>query len=300
MVRAQARAMGTEVSVLLPQTHAWAAGIVWDLFEQWEATLSRFRPDSELAYLNARGGAAVRVSRLLLEVTAAALHAAAWTGGAFDPTVLRALEASGYDRTFEAVAPDGPALRRVRTRIDWRAVRLDVGRNTVQLPYGVGLDFGGIAKGMAVDRALDTLARVGVPYALLDAGGDLAVRGLPPGQPSWTIAVPGPQAVYAVHVERGALATTGRGRRHWLRGGERQHHVIDPRTGRPVATGLWAVTVVAGRCGRAEAAAKAAFVRGVTAGGDWLAAQGLGGLFQDEEGAAVPIGAWPQTLQRLA
>jgi thiamine biosynthesis lipoprotein len=155
--------------------------------------------------------------------------------------------AAGYDRSFEEVAPEGPAP-------DWEDVRcggsVRVQGRTIELSGGTRLDLGGIAKGYAVDRAAELLAVAGP--CLVNAGGDLAVRG-----GSWPVGVlPG----VTLELTRGAIATTGRDRRRWLRGGEEMHHVIDPDTGRPAATDLLQVTVVALTAAEAEILAKAAFL----------------------------------------
>ncbi|HEU4978386.1 MAG TPA: FAD:protein FMN transferase, partial [Solirubrobacteraceae bacterium] len=71
-----------------------------------DAACSRFRPDSELVWLNARGGRPTRVSALLLEAVEVALRAAELTGGAVDPTLAGSLEAAGYDRDLAAIPGD--------------------------------------------------------------------------------------------------------------------------------------------------------------------------------------------------
>src|SRR5439155_22588655 len=127
---------------------------------------------------------------------------------------------------------------------------------------GVGLDLGGIAKGMAVDAALARLRALGVDAALVNAGGDLAVHGRLPGGTAWPVVVQGRRAPQTVLLERGALATSGIARRRWQQGQQSRHHLLDPRTGLPAQSGLLSITVVAARCVQAEVAATAAFVLG--------------------------------------
>lgn len=293
--------MGTDIAVTLPEGADEAIDAVFELMSQWEATLSRFRPDSELTYLNGHaGGSPVRVSRLLFTVTARAVEAAAASGGLYDPTVLRALEAAGYDRSFELVplASGGGVMPRAVLR-GWRHVELNARQRTVRLPAGVGLDFGGIAKGLAADAAVALVDAMGVGSALVDAGGDLRVHGLPPGADSWPVAVPTPRAVHLVRLERGGVATSGTARRRWQRGGRAMHHLIDPRTGRPAFTGLWSVSVAAATAAVAEVAAKAAFLLGPADGADWLERRALAGLFVPLGGAPLAAGAWPRAMERV-
>src|SRR6185437_5996519 len=107
--------------------------------------------------------------------------------GLYDPTLLHTLTRLGYDRTFDDLAaaqdepPAGAGARSVPPVGGWRGIVVDRATRRVTLPAGVGLDFGGIAKGMAVDAALARLRGMGVSCALVNAGGDLAVLGLPPG-----------------------------------------------------------------------------------------------------------------------
>jgi thiamine biosynthesis lipoprotein len=162
----------------------------------------------------------------------------------------------------------------------------------VTLPAGVGVDLGGIGKGMAVDAAVERLRAAGVAVAMVNAGGDLRVLGSPPGAGAWPVAIDGPSGAVTVPLARGALATSGIGRRRWRQGGVERHHLLDPRTGQPAWTGLWSVTVAAATCARAEVAAKTAFILGARAGAGFLAGKGLAGLLATESGAWQTAGPW--------
>ena len=295
MERVHFPAMGTTVTLLLP-TGAAARGAeaVQSLFAFWERTLSRFRPDSELARLNAHVGAPVAVSPLLCDVVATALAAARATDGLYDPTLLRPLVALGYDRPFDRLPTYLPAVASViGSGGGWRRITLDAAQRRITLPPGVGLDLGGIAKGLAVDAALARLAALGIADAVINAGGDLAVRGLPPGWDVWPIAVPGRRQFWMIPLHHGAIATSGIARRRWQQGGAPRHHLLDPRTSQPSASGLWSVTVAAGTCGQAEVAAKTAFLLGAADGADMLAAHGLAGVLVAEDGMWRTAGGWP-------
>ena len=193
MRREEFRAMGTTTSMLLPERAGrMGAQIVRTLFSEWEQTLSRFLPESELSQLNQQAGTPVAVSDLLYDVLATALTAAQATEGVYDPALLDQLIQLGYDRTFDdlpkvrfdPIIPGEPGGR-------WRGIKVDPIRRSVTLPSGIKLDFGGIAKGMAVDAALERLHQNGINSALVNAGGDLAVLGLPHIADQWPVAVPG-------------------------------------------------------------------------------------------------------------
>jgi thiamine biosynthesis lipoprotein len=286
------RAMGTSVTVVLPEPDAALTPVVEELFSSWEAALSRFRPESELSRLNASADRSVRVSWLLLNVIEAALRAARATDGVFDPALEPMLRALGYDRTFDDLPSDGPTPTPARPGGAWRAIEVNRDAGTVRLPSGCALDLGGIAKGMAVDAAVAELARRGVSSAVVEAGGDLAVAGLPPGSPAWPVALEGLDGQRDVAIVSGALATSGVSRRSWLRGGLEQHHLLDPRTGAPAMNELWSVTAAALSCAQAEVAAKSAFVLGRAAGAQLLLRLGISALLVGRDGSERLVGPW--------
>ena len=245
-------------------------------FHEVEARFSRFQPDSELGQLNGRQGQPVPVSADLAELVALALAAAQTSGGVFDPTIIDALEAAGYDRSIELIRQDGPgAPRQVAPRPDrWKEVAVDEAGGTVRLPAGVRLDLGGIGKGWAADRAGAMLRPLGA--GIVNAGGDLRAWGDQPGaEPGmgWLVAIDDPQQpgrdLAWLRVQEGALATSSITRRRWAGG----HHLIDPRTARPADTDLLSVTVLAPTVVQAEVAAKVALILGREAGLEWLMAQ---------------------------
>lgn len=290
--------MGTTISLLLPASQA-ARGvqIVGSLFQEWEQTLSRFLPESELSQLNAHAGTAMAVSDLLYTVLATALSAAQATQGVYDPALLEQLVQLGYDRTFDdlpavsfdPIIPGEPGG-------GWRGIRVNPIYRHVTLPIGIKLDFGGIAKGMAVDAALEQLRVSGVSPALVNAGGDLAVMGLPPDAEQWPIAVPGRERYWTIPLHSGAVATSGIAHRHWWQGQTLRHHLLDPRTGLPAQSDLWSVTVVADRCEQAEVAAKVAFILGSRQGADFLRRHRIAGLLVREDGTWESVEPWPAHL----
>jgi thiamine biosynthesis lipoprotein len=117
---------------------------------------------------------------------------------------------------------------------------------------------------------------------LVNAGGDVAVRG-----GSWPVGVETPHGTLTLELERGGLATSGRDRRRWRRGGEERHHLIDPSTGRPAASDLLRVTAVAEDAIAAEVLAKTLFL----AGEDGATAAGADAVLVTADGRTVRTGA---------
>ncbi|HLJ79939.1 MAG TPA: FAD:protein FMN transferase [Ktedonobacterales bacterium] len=300
-----ARMMATDISVYIAvapgmeaEAHRAADGCMEWLGEV-DAHLSRFRPESELCCLNATAGRWFAASELLYEAVACAIRGAEASGGLFDPTLLPLLEASGYDRDFSLIAhretlASGAVVASTTAHTAlWRDIELDAANRRIRLPRGARLDLGGIAKGWAADVALE---RHCGPFAnaLVNVGGDLRLRGGPAEGEAWSVGIrdprreppdggPVPPDAYAavVTMSRGGLATSGAVRRWWLRGGERRHHLLDPRTGLPIP--LWlderddaaqtageaplvaTATALAPTTARAEVAAKVALLRGYPA-----------------------------------
>jgi len=278
-------AMGTTVTLLLPADHdaGAAAARVEALFEEWETRLSRFRSDSELTYVNHRAGGVTIVSPLFFHVLQTALAAARATNGVYDPTLFHQLLAAGYDRSFELLDRSRPQVGATFPGGGWRSIRLDPTTRGVFLPAGVGLDFGGIAKGMAVDASIDTLTQFHVRRAAVEAGGDLRVLGLPPQQTAWPVAVETRTGHEVLQLRHGGLATSSVGKRRWGTANN-LHHLIDPGTGRPSETDIWSASVAASTCAQAEVAAKAVLLLGARDGCAFLVRQNLYGLIVRADG----------------
>jgi thiamine biosynthesis lipoprotein len=197
-----------------------------------------------------------------------------------------ALVGAGYSRSFEHVPPDGPATA-VTARCGGR-VEVDVKRGRIELGPHVRLDLGGIAKGHAVDRACDLLSPAGP--CLVNAGGDLAVRGRPRGGP-WTIGVETPGGTLTLGLTEGAVATSGRDRRAWRRSGEVRHHLIDPMTAEPSASDLERVTVVAGTAAEAEVLATSLFLAGSGPAAEEAEAAGVPAVLVSRDGRTILTGS---------
>jgi thiamine biosynthesis lipoprotein len=246
MERRTFHAMGTDVELLVDAEDAGhALDAAEHEFHRLEALLSRFRADSELSRLNRDG--AIEPGPDLGRVVGLALEARSRTAGRFDPTVLDAVVAAGYDRSFEQMAEDGDAAP--SSAAARGGVRIQDGR--IELEPGVRLDLGGIGKGYAAERAAELLALGGA--CLVNAGGDIAIRG-----GSWPVGV----EAMTLELREGGLATSGRDRRRWRRDGRELHHLIDPSTGEPADTDVMRVTVIASDAVDAEVAAKSLFLAG--------------------------------------
>jgi thiamine biosynthesis lipoprotein len=224
---------------------------------------------------------------------AAAVEAWRLTAGRFDPTILPTLVAAGYDRSFELVARAGPPAPGALPAPGCAGIALQPDTGLVRLPPGVALDLGGIAKGHAADRAVDTLLAAGATGALANLGGDVRVAGSPPDADAWTVGVDDPHRagrdLAVLALAAGAVATSSRTRRRWLRGGRLFHHLIDPATGAPADRGVDAAVIIAAEAAWAEVLAKATLVAGPDEGAELVGAFGATGLLILDSGAVVDL-----------
>ena len=284
------RAMGTTADVQVSADPGIAGELV-DLAVRrvglLESTWSRFRPASELNRLNARAGQGeVAVSDDLLILVTAMVEGWHRTAGLFDPTVLAAMRAHGYDRDFaDVIVRDFVASAVPSTPTTGLAdVVIDPHASTITLPAGIGIDPGAIGKGLAADLIVDELLGAGAEGVLVSLGGDIAFAGTSPDGGGWAIEVADERALqggrglaaWVFEAARGGVATSTTRKRRWANG--TRHHVIDPRTGTMASSDVLQATVIAERAWIAETSATAALVHDSSTASDWLHEQGLLGL----------------------
>jgi thiamine biosynthesis lipoprotein len=281
--------MGTEAEVILVGGSPALLDRARARLEELEARWSRFRPTSEICRLNRSGGQVTIVSPETFDLVAEGVTAWYATAGGFDPTVLDAVEAAGYDRTFADVVPDSDEPSRLRPAPGCRDIVLYPSVRAVRMPPGVRFDPGGIGKGQAADLVTGELLAAGAAGVCVNMGGDVRVAGAAPTERGWTIGIVDPHHpdldLCQVALADGAAVTSTRLVRQWRRAGVPRHHLIHPRTGLSAWTGVSAVTVVAAGAARAEVLAKAAFITGIEEGGRLLEAAGVSGLLIDDAGA---------------
>lgn len=288
-------AMGTTCRTLLlgPDADVRTAAAVARV-AALEARWSRFLPDSDVTRLNGADGEPTRLHPETIDLL---IDATLWwevTDGLFDPTILAALEAAGYDR--DRRTGHGP-IRAGSPAAGLADIRIDAAGLLVQLPPGVRIDLGGIGKGRAVDLVADEHSDC--TGGLVELGGDLRVWGRPPqGDPGWAIAVrdlrDGGQLALLGLLD-GAVATSSTLARRWQDGDATAHHLIDPRTGRPADGDIVSVTVVAGRAAAAEVLAKSALVAGSIDGATGLLERhGVAALVVPLAGPPAAVGGFTE------
>ncbi len=227
--------------------------------------------EGELAQLNreARAGP-VKASDELFSLLEEALQYQELTRGKFDIALGKLVDLWGFGEEGSEV----PSAEQIERLLGERGVSLDRANKTVKLDRNSKLDLGGIAKGYAVDRAIQVLKDRGVEAALVDAGGDIRIYGSRPerffSHRRFKIAIQHPrkesQILGTVQLSGDrAIATSGDYQRYFVRDGIRYHHILDPATGRP-ARGCISATIIAPTALVADALATGVFVLGPTEG----------------------------------
>jgi thiamine biosynthesis lipoprotein len=273
---AHGEAMGTEISLELwhddPAVGQQAADAVMAEMQRIDNAFSPWKPDSELAQLNAQAAKAPQpVSDELTFLLERALFYSHLTEGAFDITFASVGRHYDY-RTKKA--PTDTQTKSLLPAVDYRHIDLASERNLVSFKHpDVQVDLGGIAKGYAVDRAAQILQDHEITHAAVSAGGDTRVLGDRRGRP-WMMGIKKPRSLtgddepaVVLPLQEAALSTSGDYERYFINPttGERIHHIINPRTGRS-ASGPVSVSVIGREGIDTDALSTSVFVLGVARG----------------------------------
>ncbi|MBI5915035.1 MAG: FAD:protein FMN transferase [Bacteroidetes bacterium] len=258
--------MGTDFRIVLYHPDSSlareAASEAFERVADLENIFSDYDENSEVSRLSDAGNG--EVSDELWEVLEYALDVSARSEGAFDVTV-GALTKLWRKAFRQKEFPSERDIEVAKATVGYKGIKTNPRTRNVKLKNkGMRLDFGAIAKGYAVDEAMEVLRDYGIYVALVDGGGDLRVGNTPPGQKGWEIEQPDkivngePTYKKAWYVNT-AVATSGDTYRYLEHDGKRYSHIIDPRTGMGL-TNRRIVTVTAPTCMAADAWATAASV----------------------------------------
>jgi len=265
-------AMTTPIKLVFWELHTQKAKLiskqVFQEFDNIEHSMSRYIPDSELSLVNQTGAKqAVLVSDSLFEVLAAAMNISRLSEGAFDMT----FGSVGYLYDFrQRIQPSEEAIQNSIRSVNYQYVQLDHKYKSVGFKEeGVMLDLGGIAKGYAVDQGIRILQEHAIKHAHLSAGGDMRLLGDKKGKP-WIIGIRNPRVEdkqsLIMPLSDTAISTSGDYERFFIDdSGERIHHILSPKTGKPVK-GLQSVTVLAADATTSDGLSTAIFVLGLEKG----------------------------------
>ena len=202
---------------------------------QLEQMWSRFLPHSEISQLNSAQAKPVVVHRETISLVKYMIAGRRLTHGLFDPTILPALIASGYQASITnpmhiTLLPDG-----VKFNQSLDLITMDEQELTISLPKNVTLDPGAIGKGLAADIVATELMQQNVSGVCVNVGGDLRCIGLGDLDGEWIIGIESPiflgEIIDRVSLRDGAVATSSVRAKSWQHDGTTKHHVINPTTG---------------------------------------------------------------------
>jgi len=269
----------------------------------FEAKYSRFRPDSLLSAINAAAGSSwVPVDSEMEDLFKLCDTLLFMTQGVLDPTSLPLIALWNWKAPHPTIPP-ADRIAAARRLVGWSKVQRAPGK--VFLPEaGMALDFGGFGKEYAVDIVARLALECGIANVLVDFGHDVRILGAPPGRPAWHIGLedparPGSASGSIALTGNRAVASSGDYIRSFTIAGRRYGHIIDPRTGWPVAHGATQSTVIAGTCLQAGVLSTTSFVLGVPAGIDFIQSfAGAEGLILTEKTRAQTRGFFQYVVSK--
>jgi FAD:protein FMN transferase len=247
--------------------------VVTDAFNEMariENLMSFNRKDSDVARLS-RPDTVVDVSPETAKVISLGLMVGKASKGAFDMTLGRLKTLWGIDGSEHPRIPAPEEIQLALASAGQNTLKVEGNRIIKGFP-DLAVDLGGVAKGYAVDRAIEVLQQAGVENASVNAGGDIRLLGDCQGRP-WRIGIQHPRRkdglLATLAVQNTAVVTSGDYERFFEKDGVRYHHLFDSQTGYPASLSQ-SVTVVADSAAMADALATAAFVLGPDLGLDLL------------------------------
>lgn len=274
LLKERANLMGSVFEISLVGTDsaslAYQIQLVIDEIERIENLISEWRPNTQISEVNRNAGIRpVKVDREVFELTRRAISYSILSDGAFDISVAALDKIWRFDGSMDAL-PSDAAVQNSVTKVGFEKIELDSIASTIFLKQsGMKIGFGSIGKAYAADRGRHILQEMGVKGGLINASGDIALWGKPPGKKSWSIGISDPEKPYKItrklRMKEGAVATSGNYQKYVMFNGVRYSHIINPRTGYP-ATELASVTVIGPMAEFANALSTSVMVLGVKKG----------------------------------
>lgn len=227
-----------------------------------ENVFSTVKEDGETAIINKNSGG--KLSEPLLYLAERAIEISRDTEGAFNPMILPVVKLWGFsDKNYRV--PEDNEIKSALLLTDLSWVRLDKKSSEIYFDKkGMGIDFGGIAKGYVSSVIMDIYRKNGIESGVVNLGGNVEVLNEKPDGSSYNIGIRSPYdgMLGALSVKDKAVITSGGYERYFEKDKVRYHHIINPNTGYPAESGLISVTIVSKDGVLADALSTALFVMG--------------------------------------
>ena len=301
------RALGTTWTVKFlqpapPLNPATLTARISATLERLEQQFSTYRPNSELSRFNtARTTDWITVSPELARVATDCRALSVLTGGAFDATIFPLIDLWGFGpQRRSGPPPSATEISAARSRTDFRRLESRASPPALRKTSAdLAADFSSMAKGFAADTIAAQLSALGSTDHYVQIGGDIATAGPRP----WRVAIEQPAGsaplAHVFDLAGQSLSTSGDAHNSFTHAGRRYGHILDPRTGEPVASPLASVSVVAPTCAQSSARATALFVLGPDAGFALAVRERWSALFLIREGPSFTAHPTPE-FTRLA
>lgn len=250
--------MGTFWEVTSPDKEA--SSIVFTEAKRIENLLSKYQEDSEVSRLNRAGK--LKVSPDTFYIIKKSKEFCQASAGAFDITIAPLVDLWGFTRQ-EHIVPSDDKIKAALKLVGCDKIILHEKDNVVEFKLsGMKIDLGAIAKGFALDCAVSKLKEKNINSCLINAGGQIYALGERSGAP-WKVAIQNPrkpEIIGVLELKDKSASTSGDYEQFFLKNGKRYSHIIDPKTGYPVASGISSVTVITDSALEADALSTAIFV----------------------------------------
>lgn len=239
------------------------------LAEKYENLFSKTINTSDVYKINHSNGQSTVVDEETIYLLEKALSYASMTDGAIDPTILPLSDL--WDFAENKTVPNTFDIASALSKVDYKNVVIDPSTNTVTLKNpNTGIDLGFIAKGYIADKMKEYLLSQGVTSALINLGGNVLTLGSKPDQSSYILGIREPfgtgQSSANVSVKDKSLVTSGVYERYFYENDTLYHHILDTKTGFPVRSGLWSVTILSDSSMEGDAYSTMCFCLGLDEG----------------------------------
>ena len=256
---------------------------------RYENLLSKSIEGSDVWNINHAEGKRVPVSEETRKLILKALEFSRLSDGRFDITIEPCVALWDFTGENMGILPDADELAAAAAKVDWTLV--DVNDEGVQIPAGMSIDLGAIAKGYISDMIAEFMAAKGVESALLNVGGNVRTIGLKPDGSNWRIGIQDPEGVRdqsivgVVDLQGNSVVTSGIYERGFTVDGVRYHHILDTETGWSIQNELAGVSIVTEDACTADALSTTVFAMGLEEGTAFIEAMdGVDAIFVTRDG----------------
>lgn len=218
--------------------------------DDYEKLMSKTIETSDISKINNAGGEPVKCSPRTIEVIQKGIKYGKLSEGLFDITVGKETELWHFGDETKQTVPDDADLLEAAKHVDYRKIKVNTEENTVQLEDPeMQIDLGGIAKGYISDKVSEYLEEKGVTGAIINLGGNISAEGYKNGKDSeFHIGIRKPfsekgELTGSLPLSNGTIVTSGLYERSFNQNGKFYHHILDPKTGLPVNTDIYGVTI---------------------------------------------------------